>query len=370
MRALAIVGALLACVALVDCGAARAPLVLPTTSERFFVAGYHPYWAGDAWTGYPWDALTELYFFEVEVAGDGTLRDAHGWPDAWLPVLDRALAEGVQVALTVSMHDAEAFERLFPDPVAVDRLVDEILRLLTATPELSGIHLDIEVFQPVALAARDGFTTFVARLAERMDAVDPRLSLSVFTLAFDDDDAYDERTLAELADYVVVQGYDYHSLAEPNAGPLAAVDGWGRLNWTHVVDRFEALGVPARKIVMAVPMYGYEWPTVSEEAGAATRGVGLAAPLTAPPDVLPELPRARDQAERHGTLRDDMSGSPYYVFRDAEGWRQGWFEDAGSLAAKYELVRRRGLGGVAIFPLAYGDEEHWAALRAAFSGTR
>ncbi len=61
-----------------------------------------------------------------------------------------------------------------------------------------------------------------------------------------------------------------------------------------------------------------------------------------------------------------MSGTPYYAFQDELGWRQGWFEDAESLRAKYRFVRERGLGGVAIFPLAYGDAALWTDLRAAF----
>jgi spore germination protein YaaH len=55
-----------------------------------------------------------------------------------------------------------------------------------------------------------------------------------------------------------------------------------------------------------------------------------------------------------------VSGVPWYAFESADGRIQGWFEDAESLRAKYEFVRSRGLGGIAIFPLAYGEEETWA----------
>jgi spore germination protein YaaH len=285
-------------------------------------------------------------------------------------MVEDALEAGVQVTPTISMHDATAFEELFSDVVAVDRVVDNITSLLTATPGLAGVHLDFEVFRPVERAARDGFTAFVARLGARMEALDPQLSLSVFTLAFDDDDVYNERALAELVDYLVVQGYDYHSAGDAQAGPVAALDGWGRLNWRNVVDRFRAMGVPSRKIVMAIPLYGYQWPVESDEPGAATRGEGITIPLAPPPDVLPELPRARAQAQRHGLHRDSASGSPYYAFQDESGWYQGWFEDAESLRAKYDFVRQRGLGGVALFPLAYGDGPLWADLRAAFSRPR
>ena len=93
--------------------------------------------------------------------------------------------------------------------------------------------------------------------------------------------------------------------------------------------------------------------------------------LLAPPaGVMPELPRARDQVARHGARRDPESDTPYYAFQDATGWRQGWFEDAESLRAKYAFVREHGLGGVAVFPLAYGDGALWDDLREAFRRPR
>jgi spore germination protein YaaH len=342
--------------------------VTPTTGERFFVAGYHPYWAGDAWTLYPWDVLDEVYFFEIEVAGDGTLADTHGWPDARLST--RAADARVRVVPTVSLHDAAAFSALFADRTRADRLVERLIALLGTTPGLAGIHLDFEVFEPVLPAVRDGYSVFVASLERRMAEIDPSWSLSVFALAFDDDDVFDERAIAESADFLVVQGYDFHSREEARTGPLAALRGWGRLNWETVVERFRAFGVPPRKLVMAVPLYGYQWPAESEEPGAATRGVALEMPLTARADVAPELPRAHALAELYGVRRDLESGAPYYAFQDATGWHQGWLEDAESLRAKYAFVRERGLGGVALFPLAYGDAAMWEDLREAFSRPR
>jgi spore germination protein YaaH len=344
--------------------------VTPTIGDRFFVAGYHAYWTGDAWRAYPWSALDELFFFELDVGTDGTLAEARGWPGAWLPLVERARSEGVRLVPTVSMHDAVSFTSLFREPASVARLVDQLVRLVEATPGLSGLHLDFEVFEPVDGAARDGFTAFVARLDARLAEHNPTLLLSSFALAFDDADVYDERALAESTDFLVVQGYDFHSRREARAGPVAALSGWGRLNWQAVLDRFLGFGVPARKIVMAVPLYGYQWPVVADAPGAETRGEATAIPLAPGPGVVPELPRAFEQAARHGERRDAASGSPYYTFQDSTGWQQGWFENAESLRAKYRFVRDNGLGGVALFPLAYGNDALWEDLRAAFSPPR
>jgi spore germination protein YaaH len=347
-------------------GGAHPTGVRPILPDGSFVAGYHPYWASDAWTDYPLDVLDELFFFETEADGEGRLLDRHGWPGEWVSMAAAAHDAGARVTPTVSMHDPVAFEALFPDPVRVERLVESILALLAETPNLAGIHLDFEVFEPVSPDARDGFTGFVALLSRRMDDRYPGRTLSVFALAFDDDDVYNERALGQLADYLIVQGYDYHSAGSPNAGPLAATRGWGRLNWEAVIDRFESFGVPPGKLVMSVPLYGYEWPVESDDIGSAARGPGETVPYVAPADVLPGVPRASARGREYGVRRDPMSGTPWYSFRGDDGWVQGWFDDAESLRAKYDFIRARGLGGVAIFPMAYGTEELWDDLRTAF----
>ena len=361
----------LACAALSGCASgAGLGVVTPTEGDRFFVAGYHPYWTGDSWRAYPWDALDEVYYFEIEVGADGGLADAHGWPELGGLLLERARAEGARVVPTISLHDAAAFSALFTQPERVARLVEELIVLVSATPGLGGLHLDFEVFEPVALSARDGYTAFATRLDRRMAETDPSLSLSAFALAFDDDDVYNERALAETTDFLVVQGYDFHSRSDARAGPVAALAGWGRLNWQEVLDRFLGFGVPARKIVMAVPLYGYQWPVATDALGAETRAEAVEIPLAPADGVVPELARAFDQAARYGVRRDPTSGSPYYAFQDTTGWHQGWFEDAESLRAKYQFVRENGLGGVALFPLAYGNAALWDDVRAAFSRPR
>lgn len=371
MRPVFVLATLLAAALVSGCASRGGPSVtFPTQGDRFFVSGYHPYWAGDAWTEYPFDALDELYVFEIEAGAEGTVIDPHGWPDRWTALTTAAAEAGVRVTPTVSMHDPLAFQELFEDHVRIDRLIDTIESLVRQDGRVSGIHLDIEVFQPVRPGARDGFVAFVAGLRNRLDSLDRKVTLSLFVPAFDDDDVYNERALGRLVDFLVVQGYDLHSAGEETTGPVAGLRGWGRLNWDAVVDRFIGFGVPPRKIVMSIPLYGYEWPSESDEPGARTRGRATIVPLLAPDDVLPELPRAFEQAARHGLRRDEVSGTPYYAFRDESGWRQGWFEDAESLRAKYRFIRERGLGGVAIFPLAYGDAALWDDLLAAFAEPR
>ena len=298
------------------------------------------------------------------------MGDAHGWPTRWGGLVHAARGAGVSVVPVVTLHPEEAVVRLLEDPDAIRRAAETVSLLLSRHPELDGIHLDLEVFRPVSPAARHGYVELAREIRTRLAARRADAVLSVFLPALDVDDAYDEAALAEVADYVVVQGYDLHFRTGGRAGPVAAVRGWAPLDWTHIVDRLVGLGLDPGALVMGIPLYGYLWPTEGPEPGSPTRGPGTVLPLTAPPGVLPELHRAEEAAQTHGIRRDPASDTPYVAYREGDAWRQGWFEDARTLEAKRRFAKERGLGGVAYFPLAYATRAVREALREASNGGR
>lgn len=336
---------------------------VPSGGAPFFVAGYHPWWAGQSWRTYPLEALDRVYLFELEISPDGGIGEARGWPDAWQALGAAAERAGADVVPTVTLPDADAFSSIFEDPATRTRLVREITAAVAAFPDAAGLHVDVEVFDPVSPAARDGYTAFVAELARVMAERMPGLTLSGFLLAFDPGDAYNEAALSQILDYVVVQGYDLHYLDGPRSGPLGPLEGWDGLNLEAVLARLDREGVPRGRTLLSLPLYGYEWPTVDGEPGAATRGPGLVVPLTAPPEVVPELPRATGRTAEHGADRAPGAAGLRYAYRDTDGWHQGWFEDALTLERKVRWAREQGLGGVAFFPLAYASPEVWDLIR-------
>ncbi len=361
-RALALVllGLSLACASV---GARHLPEL--GQDERFFVGGYHAYWTGDAWHNVPLSLFDEVYFFELEATADGGL-DPHGWPSEWTALVVAAESAGAAVTPTVSMHDPDGFQQLFESDERIESLIASVTGLIDDMPDIAGVHLDFEVFQTVSPASRDGFTAFVSGLRGAIDARYPEKGLSLFSLAFDVDDVFDEEALIPLVDYVVLQGYDYHSPGSATAGPTAPMTGWGRLNWGEVVRRFEAFGLDRDRMVMSVPFFGYEWEVTGGELGSATTGLGTTLPyaLAADSSAVSALGRTRE----HEARRDAASGSLWYSFRDGSQWRQGWFDDAESLSARYAWVREAGLRGVAIFPIAYGAPELWEGLEKATRG--
>ncbi len=320
----------------------------------FPVFGYYASWMGDQWTAFDLSLIDTLFFFDLVVDSSGAIVETNGWPYDWQALVTHARAADTRIVPSVTVVDEASFEALFLDPEAVRRLEDTLFDL-ALDPNADGLHVDFEVFRPMPSGMRDTFSAFYASLAARIAAARPDHDVSIFLPAFDHPEVFDEVALAAVSDYVIVQGYDIHWRDAPRAGPVAPLRGWQGANWEGILARYDALGIPRDRLYFSVPYYGYEWPTVSDRPGAPTRGparIVTYAPFDSlmPPDFsVGATSRIRD----NGRARDSLSGSPFYVYQDADGWYQGWFEDAHSLQLKYNFVRHNQLGGVALFALGY-----------------
>jgi spore germination protein YaaH len=318
------------------------------------VLGYHAWWMTDAWKEYDLSLYDKVLFFEFAVDQEGRIAERHGWPDAWKPMIEAVHAAGGRVAPTFAILDPQVFSAVLGSSARRNRLKSSILTLVRAAGA-DGAHLNFEIFEASTPEARDGFVRLARELRSGLKDYRADAELTIFLPGFDHGEAYDEVALAEASDYLVIQGYDMHWLNAPTAGPVAPLTGWEGANWEGITARYASLGIDPQRLVMTVPYFGYEWPTESGNPGSPTSGEGV--PITFETVDAARLPlirvSARVRVGQHGLLRDPVSESPWYRYRGADGWYQGWFEDETSLRAKYGFVRNRGLGGVAVFLLGY-----------------
>ena len=356
VRALLLGGARLAMVSLIGAalaaGMAGQEAWATEPAPHPLVWGYYPWWLGEDWRSRDLSLYDRLKFFEVEIDAEGGLGQRNGWPRRWSKLQAAARTRGLSLDVTVTLFSTARFEHVFASPQRRRRLVVELLRLATGA---QGIQLDVEIFDNVSAEALSGYRAFCAELRAGLSRQGAARALTAFGVMGAAIDLYDRAALAHF-DHIVVQGYDAHHLAGPTAGPVAPLRGPYVVTWEKALAHYLKLGVPRHKIIVGVPFYGYEWPTESADVGARTLGKGREttyAPLDA--RVMPDIRiSARSEAARHGLRRDAASGSPYYAYREASGaWRQGWFEDEASLAAKFEFVKQQGLAGIAIFPVGY-----------------
>ncbi|SDP94425.1 Glycosyl hydrolases family 18 [Actinopolyspora xinjiangensis] len=261
---------------------------------------------------------------------------------------------GTELRFTPSIanmtHGAWSYDSVAPllhDPERRKRHVREIVDLVLSN-DYAGIDID---YEELRAEDREEFTALVRELADALHAHDRTLSVALFAKA--SERGYDERNAAQdyaaigrAADQVRLMGYDRHWSTSP-PGPVAPVD------WIRDVLAYARGTIPPDKIVLGVPLYGYDW---SEGKGQ--------------PVTWGEATRI---AQRHDVrVRfDEDSRSPWFAYTDSDGTRhEVWFENAASSRAKFEVADRAGIGGVYLWMYGPADPATWPRLRESFPVAR
>lgn len=335
-------------------GGALRPKVVRT------VYGYYPYWA-NSFDELRWDLLTHIAYFAVGMNADGTLGARRGWPDQGF--VETAHRHGVKVDLSFTLFSGDGIHTLCSNQVnrarAIDNMIDQMI-----LGEADGINVDFEGLQT---RSRDCFTDFIRGLRQGLvEAGHPDAIISIAGAAVDWGDAFDLEALAEAADIYFIMGYGYHWAGSGKAGPVGQLRvgaGWRphlAISMARSLDHYVAL-VPKKRavIVWGVPYYGYEWPTESEALYAATVGDGVSRTYSVAMEALAQGRRRQWDAE---------SENAWYAFQSNGQWRQSWYDDEESLAAKYQLALEQEIGGVGIWALGYdaGHQTLWNLLDAYF----
>ncbi len=331
---------------------AAAPAVAASAPE---VMGYLPHWERGA--EIRWDVVDTVAYFDVGVARDGSLGDAAGWPgDPDVAALvAEAEREGGRVVLTATKFEAatdDGIAALVTSAEATARFTDEALSLVEAGGG-HGLNIDFEF---VDADDRDEFTAFVAEVAAGFHAADPDYHVSVAVPALNTGDAYDAAGLLASADALFIMGYDYHYRGG-NPGPVAPLAS-GTLwpvedfNLEATLDLYTAPVDPAdrHRLILGLPLYGYDWPANSGEPLATATG-----------EAESVFYRDWQDGVEPGDLRwDDEAQAPWRVYEDDGGYRQVWAENEQSIQAKLELAADYGVGaGFWALGYAGGDTALW-----------
>lgn len=144
---------------------------------------------------------------------------------------------------------------LLRSPVASRTAMENMLALCEANG-FDGINLDFEGVPP---QDRSAYTNFVQQLAALLHRSGYYLTLSVPAETANEPGngwtgAYDYPALGRAADLVMVMAYDEH-YAGSNAGPIAGT------SWVESVVHYAVSAIPPGKLVLGVPLYGYDWST-------------------------------------------------------------------------------------------------------------
>lgn len=196
---------------------------------------------------------------------------------------------------------------------------------------LDGIDLD---YESLKAADRDSFSALVETLAAKLHAAGKLLAVSVHPKeaepgTWDGAQAQDWARIGKAADYVRVMGYDLH-WETSDAGPIAPIE------WAERLIKFGLTEVPAAKLDLGIPGYGYDW------VGKRGKGIDYS-DFTA---LTGAATAKRDPASQELVL--------------AHGDATAWMCDAVSESPKFALAQRLGIHGLCLWQLGSMDPAFWA----------
>ena len=319
-----------------------------------FVYGFYPYWVYSwEYTIPRWDLVSRIAYFSAVADSEGNITNTRGWPVTSL--INEARAHGVSVDLVCTLfdNDGSRIHYLLTNPSARARLAHNLANLLRLGGE--GINLDFEF--PTA-ADSLLFPEFVQELRETLRAVNPDFYISVDIPPVDWRGSFKLSELNQVCDFIFVMAYNYYYGGSSITGPIAPFDDPTEsydVVWT--CNRYLGeLGGDGSKLVLGLPLYGYDWQCDGPNRGARTTSTGS-------PIFYYE---AVESARVYGRLWDSNASSPWYRL---DSWRQGWYEDAQALDYCYNFVLNQNLKGVGFWALGYdgGRSEFWAGIEHAFT---
>jgi spore germination protein len=116
--------------------------------------------------------------------------------------------------------------------------------------------------------------------------------------------------------------------------------------------------ISPRKVILGIPLYGYEWETISDKPGAPTIPGGGA---TASNRRITEMLKSCTNCVKGF---DELAQQPYIVFPDSDGYHQVYYEDDKSIQEKLKLANEYQIAGVALWAIGYEGENLLNPLKA------
>lgn len=204
---------------------------------------------------------------------------------------------------------------------------------------LDGINLD---FERVGADSGVHYVQFLRELSVQCRSKGLTLSIDNY-VPFHFNEYYRLDIQGQVADYVIIMGYDEHWHGSGDPGSVASID-YVANGITKTVSQ-----VPAEKVVNALPFYTIVW---------CIEGADVT-------DQYLTLNNTADFIKRVGKepVWDDVTGQNFLEWTSGSKTYRVWIEDAKSIAAKLNVMNANNVGGVAVWRLGYGTQEVWNILK-------
>jgi len=361
------------------------PLVTHLTSLKplsnsqqnaYEVFGFAPYWTINKLESVDFSTLTTFAYFGVPILAEGGLdKDDYGYTvfkaDKATQIFKKAHDNGARVILTITCMDNDTIESFLGSDVARERTINDTIDEVK-NRGIDGVNVDVEYVGTPNAYYREQFSIFISELSTRMHKELPSsyVTVSVYASSAKEAKMYDIASIGKSADGVFMMAYDFAGRGSSEAMPTAPLYGHKEGKYSYdiatAVKDFQK-HMPANKIILGVPYYGYSYlvngePRVKASTKPTWSSLGKSFAQTY------EVAMDSKYSEREGW--DDLGqvGWKAYYVSEVDAWRMIFLDDARSLGVKYDFAKNNNLGGVGIWALGFdsGKSELWAVLKKKF----
>lgn len=279
-------------------------------------------------------------------------------------VMDTARQHHVPVMPIVVNGDfvQEDFHKLLKNPAAAQHMVASLIRDCKENGYI-GFQFD---FENVNWTDRDALSDLVRGAANAFHKEGLQLTIATvpnapgapgeggFSAWIYENwrGAYDLKALSQAVDLICLMTYDQHTRWTA-PGPVA---GWA---WTTGNLDYALKFVPAQKLSLGIPLYGYHW-----FAGTPVKSDDKSGDKPNPSAEYISTDDALDLSKAYGGHIEwdatDRTSWFYFYRADMREWI--FFTDARTFRERYSLVKERGLQGFCSWVLGTEDQGIWDLL--------
>ncbi|MBF8982441.1 glycoside hydrolase family 18 protein [Lutibacter sp. B2] len=293
--------------------------------------------------------LTFLSIFSYAVNRDGTLT-----PIVDQPIINAAYRDDVAPLMVLTNYEDGTFSQDLATEILTDEaLQDKVLDEAIKTMEQKGyLGLDFD-FEYLGAENRERYNEFLRKAKVRLkeknyflsSALAPQTEANQKGILYE---GHDYKAQGEIVDFIFFMTYEWGWSGGPPR-PVAPIDQ------VRKVMEYAVSQVPRDKIMMGIPLYGYDWTLPYVKGGKFAKAIS--------PQKAIEL------AEKYNVSieYDQKTQSPHFNYTDEEGKKhEVWFEDARSIQAKFDLVKELGLRGFFYWVLGNDFPQNWLLINENF----
>ncbi len=391
-----LVTALTSSLSIAGIAAAPAPAQAIGTGPKI-VAGWLPYWDVNAdRTGGRAAPIIEanqdlfnevdLFWNHLSASGQGIVVTSSVNAAKGEAAIARLSGQGYKLMMTSTDGSGRRhLARALKDPALRTDTVQKLVAM-GSDPRIDGIDLNFETFafgdgQSTWATTRKNWIAFIKELSAALRAQGKLLSVTVPPVNnFKRKPSsgywvYAINVIEPYVDKIKVMMYDY-SVARP--GPIAPLD------WVRKITRFLATNLPRSKVQIGVPAYGRDW--VALRVKGKKRGqlkINGECPVDKAVSTSTNAISAKgldSYLAGLGLSRDNLFRTAYgeaglnyhldYTGVTAQGlpttcrvFRTAHLSDARSVSARARIAKNWGIGGIALWTIAFGDPAQWDMIR-------